>query len=208
MRKSTIRFIGYCVAIVYTIYMFTGGLMPTQAEVDAQVEEKERLQIVEEKNEEYRERVKYKLELVSITDTNGVEIPKYTTENIEDYENVLFVGSEPLVVDINLIISTSEKAAKPEPVEDFDPERLRVKFSGFSTDEKTEVLNFDPTTGEITLRYSFSSYKKREFKRETFSVRNPRLDSTVQSNRIPFLENPRSDHPSGVAPVSEVYVEN
>lgn len=208
MRKSTIRFIGYCVAIVYTIYMFTGGLMPTQAEVDAQVEEKERLQIVEEKNEEYRERVKYKLELVSITDTNGVEIPKYTTENIEDYENVLFVGSEPLAVDINLIISTSEKAAKPEPVEDFDPERLRVKFSGFSTDEKTEVLNFDPTTGEITLRYSFSSYKKQEFKRETFSVRNPRLDGTVQSNRIPFLDNPRLDYPSGIAPVSEVYVPN
>lgn len=49
MRKSTIRFIGYIVAIIYTIYMFTAGLIPSNEEIaNLKREESEKAEILNE----------------------------------------------------------------------------------------------------------------------------------------------------------------
>lgn len=80
MRKSTIRFIGYIVAIIYTIYMFTAGLIPSNEEIaNLKREESEKAEIL---NEYYKEN-SYKIELISMTDNHGIKIQSYKKDNLE-----------------------------------------------------------------------------------------------------------------------------
>lgn len=211
MRKSTIRFIGYCVAIVYTIYMFTGGLMPTQAEVDAQVKQEEKTKKIEEERNYYEKHVMYKMELVSLSDSNGIEIPKHSRKgDKEGYSHVYYSHPDEWpVLKAVIQVDVSEDAKEGTTLEDFDPNHL-INFDSdlpnYKTGFNVDIVEFDKSTGYIEADITFNASTTRgiEVFRMGFTNVNQRFEKPMTSQKFVRFSDYKLKMPAGVIPVEEI----